>query len=29
MSEVKPLIHGLCSMNLFEMGEKKAKERKN
>lgn len=22
MSEVKPLIHGLCSVNLFEMSEK-------
>lgn len=27
MSEVKPLIHQLCSMNLFEMGKKK-KQRK-
>lgn len=26
MSEVKSLIHGLCSMNLFEMGEKKQRE---
>lgn len=29
MSKVKPLIHGLCSVNVFEMGEKsKAKIKK-
>lgn len=27
MSKVKPLIHGLCSINLFEMGKKQKKQR--
>lgn len=28
MSEVKPLILGLCSMNSFEIGEKKQRREK-
>lgn len=29
MSEVKSLIHELCSMNLFEMGGKKQRKNEN
>lgn len=28
MSDVKPLIHWLCSMNLFEVGEKSKAKKK-